>query len=90
LWRRYRGALEASRGALAALDEAASVLKGIGTVAPLALIGAAVALALFGNGTIDAGIAGGAAALAVSLRCSQAPGSSSPSSPAPDSTRALR
>lgn len=64
LWRRYRGPLKAAPGALAALDAAAPVLRWIGTAAPLTLIGAALALVLAGGGTIDAGIAGAAAALA--------------------------
>lgn len=63
-WRRYRDTLVAARGALAALDAAAPVLTRIGTIAPLALIGAALALALSGNGAIDAGVAGAAAGLA--------------------------
>jgi phenylacetyl-CoA:acceptor oxidoreductase subunit 2 len=63
-WRRYRGALDAAPGALAALDAAVPLLRWVGTAAPLVLIGAALALVLVGSGAIDAGVAGFAAALA--------------------------
>jgi phenylacetyl-CoA:acceptor oxidoreductase subunit 2 len=64
LWRRYRAQLMAAPRAVAALDGAAWWLRWIGTLAPLALIGAAVVLALGGAGAIDAGLAGAFAALA--------------------------
>jgi phenylacetyl-CoA:acceptor oxidoreductase subunit 2 len=64
LWRRYRARLVAAPRAVAALDAAAGWLRWIGTLAPLALIGLAVTLALGGVDRIDAGVPGVAAALA--------------------------
>ena len=64
LWRRYRARLTAAPRAAAALDAVASWLRWIGTLAPLALIGVALALALGGVDATGAGLAGAAAALA--------------------------
>jgi len=64
LWRRYRAWLAAAPRATAALDAAAWWLRWTGTLAPLALIGVALVLALGGVDAIGAGIPGAAAALA--------------------------
>jgi phenylacetyl-CoA:acceptor oxidoreductase subunit 2 len=64
LWRRYRARLVAAPRATAALDAAAWWLRWLGTLAPLALIGLAVVLALGGVDAIGTGVAGAAAALA--------------------------
>jgi len=64
LWRRYRAQLVAAPRAAAALDAAALWLRWIGTLAPLALIGLALALALGGVDAVGTGLTGAAAALA--------------------------
>lgn len=64
LWRRYRRHLVAAPQALAALDAAARPLRWFGTLAPLALVAAALALAALAGGAIEAGTPALAAGLA--------------------------
>jgi len=64
LWRRYRRHLVAAPQALAALDAAARPLHWFGTLAPLALVAAALALGALAGGVIEAGTPALAAGLA--------------------------